>query len=273
MHRSAVLLVAALAACQPQPQATSAATVHDLVVHAATGQLQAPDSVPAGWVRIKLVAPRPGDHNVVVFRLAAGLSAEAFSKAMDTAAATIASATALGGPEMPPPESDTATMLLHLQPGRYLLGCVLTDSLHHRHLIHGETRWISVTGPPTTDSAAIQPTTTIQLVDFAIGSDSVLPAGPHRIALVNGGHQDHHFMAERLRPGKTMKDWFASTDTAGVSQSLGGATRISPGQREVWEVTLTPGTYVLFCLVPERISRKVHAELGMVRQIRVVDVP
>lgn len=268
-RRSIIVAAVGVLACQTPPSLPQLVPIHNLIVHAATGRLLAPDSIPAGWVRIQLVPTRPDNHNVVVFRLAPGVSADAFAAAMDTAAATIATATALGGPEMPPPEADTASMLLHLRPGRYLLGCVLTDAHRHRHLGQGEMRWLEVVGPGTDDSTAITPTATITLVDFALGGDARLPAGPHRLALVNGGTQDHHFMAERLRPGKTLVDWTASTDTAGVSQSLGGATRLSPGERELWEVTLTPGTYVLFCLVPERTSRKPHAELGMVRQITV----
>ncbi|MEO8635725.1 MAG: hypothetical protein ABI587_10660 [Gemmatimonadales bacterium] len=265
-----ISLGALVLACHPASPRARSPVITNIVVGVSDSGITAPDTIVAGWTRVQLVPRRPHNHNVVVFRLPPEMTATAFARAMDTAAATIAGAVALGGPEMPPPEADTSAMLLHLTPGRYLLGCVLTHADHHRHLLTGEMRWLEVVaGPDAVPDSSVTPTDSVTLVDFAVGVAETLTPGPHRLVLVNAGTQDHHLVVERLRPGKSLADWVASTDTAGVSQGLGGATRISPGQAETWEVSLTPGIYVFFCLVPERTSRKPHAELGMIRQITV----
>lgn len=274
--RQAALIAAACGACGPGEQArpvndaAPAPSLGSLVTVIRTGSLQAPDTIAAGWTRIRLATEGEGGHNLIVLRLdSAGTEEiERVRLALDTARGTPATALALGGPEGPQRPGDTTEVILHLAPGRHALTCLRRDGDGHRHALEGEWRELVVIGdsPP---APAPPGTVTISMVDFAFTGPAEWPSGKNLLHASNDGTQDHLFILRRLNDGVTLKQWLDAERPGRLSTGLGGLGRVGSGRSAYFPVTLAPGTYVLVCLIPDRESGRPHSELGMFREVHV----
>jgi hypothetical protein len=244
----------------PKPPARAIVELRD-------GRLLAPDTLPAGPIRLRLVRADSAGHNVVVFALAKDTDPESFARSLDVAPETPAPVIARGGAETPPEPGDTSDVYLTLEPGRYLLGCMIRGFASSRHVSAGE--WKVVTVVPS--EAETPPAATIELglADFAFQSEPQWPAGDQMIKVSNIGTQEHIVLIDRLDPGHTLQQWIAAQGDAPWSHSLGGVSRLGPGQSVLLPRTLVPGRYILVCLFVDPKSGKPHVELGMLREITV----
>jgi hypothetical protein len=246
----------------------------ELPVTVRGGALEAPDTVAAGWVRLRVEEDPGGGHIVVLYRLEDGTAAPdlaSFVTAVD-GAATPPGAVALGGPEI----GDSGTVLVELTPGRHVLGCVARGADEHRHATTGETRLLVVvedahaatrTGvPPMPAPTATQE---VRMADFAYVGQDRWQAGRHVLAVRNAGAQDHQLRLARLRPGATLRDWTTADDPGKVATDVAGVARLGAGQVAYLPVELPAGEYVAYCLVPDPRSRRPHVMLGMMRAIHV----
>lgn len=252
------------AACDRSQAPSSASAPRAIRVSLSTGKLVAPDTVEAGWARLRVEEDGAG-HILVAFRVpdtATDAELASFRGVLDTARMTPPWAQALGGPEV----GDTGTVVLDLAPGRYLLGCMSRGADRHRHVSGGEARVLEVI-PSSRATAPPAATQEVKMVDFAYGTDASWQAGEHLIRVENNGQQDHHLRVDRLPPGATLQDWLGSQGEVG--EPLAGVARTSPGQTVYLPVNLPPGGYVLYCLVPEAASGTPHAAMGMFRAVTV----
>jgi hypothetical protein len=264
----------ACAACRreapdaPTGAANATPRVASLVAVVGRASIEAPDSIAAGWTRNRLVALERG-HNLIVMRIDSSEPAatERLRAAFDTARGTPAGALSLGGPEGPRP-GDTSEVIVRLAPGRHALACLMRNRDGHRHTSEGEWHELLVTGDsvPANDPAA---TVTVRMLDFAFAGPAEWAQGDHLVRAANDGAQDHLFILHRLNDGVTLKQWMDAEKPGQLSQRVGGLARTSPGQVAYFPATLSPGTYVLVCLIPDPASGKPHVELGMFREIRV----
>ena len=237
-----------------------------------TGSLEAPDTVAAGWSRLRV--QEDGDrHIVVLFKLpgdAADGDVPAFVAALD-GATTPAGAVALGGPEI----GDSGEVIVELTPGRYVLGCVARGADKHRHATTGEAKLVVVTGgagiaggvrggaaPPVMTQA-------VRMVDFAYPGPDRWAAGSHVLGVSNAGPQDHQLRLARLRPGSTVGDWMRADDPGAHATDVAGVARLGAGRVAYLPVELPAGDYVAYCLIPDPRSGRAHIDLGMLRAIHV----
>ena len=256
----------ALAACGSagREAASGSSTDGGLRVVASAGALAAPDSVDAGWTRLRVDEDGAG-HIVVVFRLADGATAAdvpAFLAALDTAAATPAGAVALGGPEV----GDGGTVVLELAPGPHVVACVGRRDPKHRHASAGEARLL-VVRTARGAAPAPTPTDTVAMTDFAFPGADRWRAGARVLAVRNDGRQDHQLRLARLRDGTTLREWVASEGETGTD--VAGMARLGAGRTAYLPVALPAGEYVAYCLIPDARTRQPHAMLGMVRALHV----
>lgn len=260
------VVLATLTACKPEkPAAPKPPSV--AVVEMRDGKLIAPDTLPAGTVRLRLASTDTNGHSVVVFALAKDTDPESFAKSLDVAPATPAPVTARGGSEAPPAPGDTSDVYLTLAPGRYLFGCMVRGFASSRHVSAGE--WKVVTVVPSEAESPPAATLELGLADFAFQAEPKWPAGDQMIKVSNIGNEEHIVLIHRLDPGHTMAEWIAAQGDAPWIHSLGGVSRLGPGQSVLLPRTLVPGHYVLFCLFVDPKSGKPHIELGMLREITV----
>jgi len=86
----------------------------------------------------------------------------------------------------------------------------------------------------------------------------------------NAGSQVHEAFLVKLADGKTAEDYLNTPPGAippGVS--LGGITGIAPGDGQYIEVTLEPGTYALFCFLPDPGTHAPHFVQGMIQEFTI----
>ncbi|HEY9518187.1 MAG TPA: hypothetical protein VIQ98_02975 [Gemmatimonadales bacterium] len=244
--------------------ATVASPAPDLLVTVRTGTVSAPDSVAAGWLRLRVEEDGNG-HILVVFRLpesAIDSDVPGFLAALDTARATPPPALALGGPEI----GDTGEVVIQFTRGRYLLGCVTRGGDGHRHASTGEARTIRVTEGA---SAAPRATVEVPMTEFAYVVPERWTAGSHMLRVENRGRQDHQLRLARLRAGSTVTAWMNAEKPNEHAVPVAGVARMGPGTVAYLPVELIPGRYILFCLVPDPATGRPHVTMGMLRSIQI----
>jgi hypothetical protein len=251
-----------MAACGgSEPPPSGAATV---AVSVSSGSLHAPDTIEAGWVRLRVQEQGKG-HILVVFRVpdtATPAELTSFRAALDTARMTPPPARALGGPEI----GDTGAVVLNLARGRYLLACLGRGPEGHRHANSGEAAVVEVVAASNPREAPV-PTRKVTMADFAYGADATWPTGDHLVHVENTGRQDHHLRIDRLPAGGDLGQWLASEGEIG--EPVAGVARTSPGEAVYLPVRLPAGSYVLYCLIPDAVSGEPHAIKGMFRALTV----
>jgi uncharacterized cupredoxin-like copper-binding protein len=269
-HRLAtvVALHGVLSACGSREAAPVSKSAADILVSVRAGAVAAPDSVPAGWARVRVEEDGAG-HILVVFRLpeaATDVALTAFLAALDTARTTPQPAVALGGPEV----GNTGEVVIHLTAGRYVLGCVRRGAEGHRHASSGEARVLVVTAP-LASGREVPPVATqeVGMVDFAYVGPERWPAGSHMLRVENRGQQEHQLRLARLRPGTSLQDWMNAEDPDEHATAVAGIARLGPGAVAYLPVELSAGAYLAYCLIQDPASGLPHVELGMVRAIRV----
>jgi hypothetical protein len=264
-----VSMLGVLAACTNKERATDVAS-DNLLVTVRRGVMTAPDSVAPGWTRVR-VEEAEDSHIVVAFRLPDSITTSevaAFVTALDTAPATPHPGVAIGGPEV----GARSDVVLHLTPGVYVLACVRRGDDGHRHTTRGESTTLHVRSTMSANAALAAPPANAQdvrLVDFAYVGPDRWASGVQWLRIENAGKQDHQLRLARLRDGASLKDWITAGDPDTVATTVTGMARIGPSEVAYLPVDLTPGTYVVYCLIPDLKTHRVHVELGMLREIHV----
>jgi hypothetical protein len=265
------LAIAALAigACRAAQPATTSSNV--VTVIAKDYSFELPAEIPAGLTTFKLVSKGPSMHHVQLIRLEQGKTADDFLTALKAGGPPPAWATPAGGPN-PPETGDTATTIMEMKPGSYVLVCFIPSADGMPHVMKGMTRALTVTEP--TRAATPEPSAdlVVKLVDFDFELSQPLTAGRHTIRIENGGAQHHELAIVRLEPGKTPADftaWGERPVGPAPGRIFGGVSAIMPGTRAFLEVDLPPGEYALLCFVPDMTDGKPHFVHGMAKQLTV----
>jgi len=231
-----------------------------------TGTVSAPDSLPMGWTRLQMVADGP-NHAPALFRLPAGTTKAqlaAFLSNLDTAAATPTGALAMGGRIA----ADSGEVVVELAPGRYVFTCLTKNDDGHRHGIAGESRLLTVTRTHAPKASRPRARVSMRMTDFAyVGADR-WAAGSYLVRVENVGRQDHQFRVARLPAGITFDSVVRSDDPRRLLIPVTGIGRMGRSVTYL-PVHLTPGSYVLFCLVHDPATGRTHDKLGMYRLVEV----
>jgi hypothetical protein len=115
---------------------------------------------------------------------------------------------------------------------------------------------------------------TITARDYSLDAPDTLPEGAVTLRLLNQGNEFHHLWLARLEGGKTPEDLLAALKTraplAGWVQEVGGPNAPMPGGGESnATVVLTPGNYVMACMIPSGDGVP-HLMKGMIQPLTVV---
>jgi hypothetical protein len=294
--RSVLLIscIAALAACTRGDDVRPADTTGSPTIVSFTATdyaIAAPDSIAAGWTTFRL-ANRGGQvHYGHIVALDSGRTVQdlsgAYLEAIRTSGPRPAWVKRFGGPGGTAP-GDTSNVTQYLDAGSYVWICPVEDDTGTPHFARGEVRPFVVhaaaPGAPGPEAAPAA-SAVIRLVDHAFTIASPLRPGRQTIRVENGGTEAHDFGLLKLAPGTTVEDvrvWLnperarrSESDKGGdppplesIGSVAGGIAAIAPGLSAYFETNLTPGEYVLFCMVTAPDGRS-HIEHGMIQQLRV----
>jgi len=277
---SAVLAVAALAACKTEPKPQPAApptTPHALTIRAKDFAFTMPDTVPAGVTTITLVNDGPDVHHAEFIRLDSGHTAADFAAGMKAMMASKnpppppAWVVMAGGPNPPMPGAQT-TATIDLAPGNYVVVCFVDSPDHVPHVAKGMAHALAVVA--NTGAAPAFPTSDIAITttEYGFAFSDTVRAGHHTFEVKQAGAQPHEVVLVRLAPGKTPADlgkWAATYKGPMPGAIMGGVSPLMPGMRSQFSADITPGNYVMLCFVPDTKDGKLHVEHGMVMPFTV----
>jgi hypothetical protein len=113
-------------------------------------------------------------------------------------------------------------------------------------------------------------TATYVAEDYGFTGPDLLPSGAITIRVVNKGKELHHLQFVKLTHGKTAADFNATLSSTMPPWALfsGGPNAPIPGREAVATVNLSPGNYLLLCLIPDKTGTP-HVALGMQKLVRV----
>lgn len=128
---------------------------------------------------------------------------------------------------------------------------------------------------PETAKATGSAVITVVAKDYAYEMPAVVPAGVTTIEVVNQGREMHHLQIAKVDSGHTVNDLIAALGQhtpPSWAVAMGGPNAIEPGQKATTIQTLTPGHYVVLCLIPGADGAP-HFMKGMTGAFEVVPSP
>lgn len=246
---------------------------HQVTVTAVEYALVAPDTIDAGPTTFHLVNRGTLSHHMTAFTFPAGMSMATFDQWMRKDSVEAGGIAVVGGTEYDE-EGHEGWATLNLAPGRYVFACVLplADG-SGTHRMKGMFHVVHVRPARAKRARMPRPDVTVRMADFAYaGLPDTLRAGWHVLRFENGGAHEHLALLERFRPGKTLADlraWGATRRGPSPTVVVGGAATLSPGRSDEIRVHLAPGHYVMLCVLANGTAPKLHAEMGMFRELVV----
>ena len=234
----------------------------------------APDTVSAGMVTIKLVNQGPDLHHVQLLHLTDGKTAadfEAGLKVMKPGSPPPPWAHDVAGPNTPVPGGEQSIME-QLEPGNYVMVCFIPGADGVPHVMKGMIRPLTVI--PATTAAALAPTAdvSVMMTDYAWKITPEITAGKHIIKIENAAQQSHEMVIAMLAPGKTPADlakWIEKQVGPPPGKPIGGISGMGKGAVVYLPVDLESGEYGILCFLPDAKDGKPHVAHGMLQQISV----
>lgn len=224
-----------------------------------------PDTLPAGWVTLRITNAGHELHQLQVVKLADKKSVPDIILTLTEHPDEIPSwMHPFGGPNGVMPGGE-ALATVHLAPGQYLLICLVPDKDGVFHVIRGMHKAVTVT--PTTGRPAKEPkaAVTITAKDYVFIVSGEIRAGDRMVRVDNVGTQPHEVLLVELPSDKTIHD-FAVTPPEShdgtEGRPVGGLASIGAGMHGYFSYAFRPGRYGIICLFPDEIGR-LHFTRGM----------
>lgn len=182
------------------------------------------------------------------------------------------------GPVVP---GEKATYTSVLEPGTYALLCFVPSpdgQFHFQKGMVGEVK-VSEGEAGALPEADLTIDATEQESDgkrtFSFGGTDELKSGNQVVKVENRGKQDHFFAMPALAEGKTADDVLKFFTSEGPPSGpppfagfVGLVGTLPPGGEATRTLNLKPGTYAMFCLIPDTDGTP-HAAKGMLKQITI----
>lgn len=231
-----------------------------------------PESIPAGLTSFILHDAGAQPHHLMLFRLDGGKTLTDAFHALTITGALPSWMHAVGGPNTPAPGGGVSNGTLILQPGNYIVFCMVPSPDGAPHFAKGMAHGLTVRPSSHAQAAFPAGDITITMRDYSFDFSSAPTRGHHTITVTNAGRQPHELILSRLAPGKTSRDfvrWIETQDGPPPVTPLGGSTDLPPGGKMLIEVDLEPGSYSLLCRVRDATDGRPHDAHGMSRDFLV----
>lgn len=258
------------------PTAPPAKTIPipEISIDAVDFSYAAPESISAGWVRVKLTNSGQEPHHVQFLRLNDGVTLQQFQDALKQGEGpALALVKQMGGVGVIAP-AGSAQVVINLTAGDYVLICfVPSPSDNVPHLAKGMIKPLTVQAASGTQALEPAASMTVHLKDFSFDIPDTLTAGQSVIKVMNDGPEPHEFNLLLLAEGKTVDDvtkYLSAPDGPPPFVPVGGMNGLDVGSVGYVEFNFKPGTYVAICNIPSpKNEGHPHFMLGMVKQFTV----
>jgi hypothetical protein len=274
-----VLPLLAIAACAEgeasRPVPADELAVREVTIHTRDFVFDSPDTLLAGLTSFRLVNDGPDFHHVLVARLEEGHTVDELAALLvsdEHAYATLPWLTLVGGPNTPGIPGGETNAIVDLEPGEYVLLCVIPAPDGQAHTMKGMIKPITVVGENGAHGPMPAADVVMVLDDFSFDTDREIRAGRRTIRIENIAAQPHEVLFVRLEPGRTAMDFLeflGNPQGAPPGTVIGGNTPIDRGEVNLVTLDFEPGEYALLCFVPDAGDMAPHFAHGMVSQITV----
>ena len=234
-------------------------------------RFEMPATFAGGLVRLELDNTAGKEsHEASLYRLDPGKKASDLVPALMSDGPPPTWAKAEGGPG-PVLAGAKAVYTANLEPGTYAFTCFVPSPDGKNHMQKGMLGEATLSGGTKGDLP--QADVTIGGTEFDFTGTEGLRSGSQTVKVVNQGKQEHFWAMAALAPGKNAQDVvkFFSGPPSGPPPFTGFPGLVSsllPGGEATRTLDLAPGSYVMFCLVPDTDGTP-HAAKGMLKQITV----
>lgn len=247
-----------------------------VTVTASEAGYQAPDTLPAGFTTIRFVNETNDMHMAHLVRIEGAHSledlVEAYAEAIRTHGPRPEWMKRFGGP-VADPYSTAASVTQDLEPGLYAWVCGMDTPDGTIHFTAGEAQALVVL--PTDDQASGRAAPTadnvMRLLDYTFALETPLRSGFQTLEVQNLGPEPHEVAIVKLAAGMTLADveaWLNDPQGPPPATVAGAVSALAPSLTAYLELDLTPGAYVLLCLVSAPDGRP-HVAHGMIQQVTV----
>lgn len=226
-----------------------------------------PGEVAAGWVTVHMVNHGHELHMLATMNVPHGFTAATLIDSLLHNGHLPHDLREWGGPNAVA-AGDTGTVVMHLEPGEYVLGCFVQSADTRTHFAKGMMGTIRVTGA-SAKSVAPRSDHLVTLSSYAIAmSGPTLRSGLDTLRIHNAASERHDLVVLKVAPGRSVADvlaWFTNPPPAGApaATAVAGTTALHSGEDAFISGHFVPGTYVLACWMYK--DGKPHAQIGMNR--------
>ena len=247
-----------------------APAIPTVTVTATDYAIEAPDTLPAGAVELRLVNRGKEFHHLWVARLEHGRTASDLMAALRRPGPLPSWVRDVGGPNAPAPGGES-NATVSLAPGTYTLACLIPSKDGVPHLMKGMIHEVTVV---ETGRSAHSPVgdVTMTLHDYSFALSQPLVAGTHTIEVRNEAAQNHEIELIQLAPGKTAADvvaWLKDEQGPLPGRPIGGVAPLASREVAWFRADFEPGRYLLICFVPDEKDGKSHFMHGMMQELEV----
>ena len=262
-------------AAAAEPAVSSVAPDQTLAFVAHDFSFEGPTEATAGLAELTLTNAGAEDHQLGLFRLNEGVEPGVVLAALGAAGHLEAGREYgewIAGPNGAAPAA-SATVITHLEPGRYIVGCLIPSPDGTPHAMKGMLSELTVT-PAVTETAprndAALPVVTLAEYHIELPADF----GTGSVTIRNAGEEVHEFLIAELADGATVQDVIAYESAprprtpAQPYTMVTGTSFIDPGGEGRLDLDLEAGEYVAICFIPAPTG-EAHFALGMVHPFTV----
>jgi len=249
-------------------RALPTATVASITVTARDFEFDAPATVPAGLVNIRMINAGKELHHAVLVRMDQGKGSRDLGEALAKNEVP-AWATFVGGPNAVDPGTESNASVV-LRPGHYAWICMIPDTARMPHMAKGMIKEFDVVAGGT--GTLPTPDVAMQLTDYEFKLTKPFAKGRQVVRARNNAAQPHDAQMFKLATGQTRKDleeWLRTEAGPPPASGIGGIAPMAQGQANNLTVDLTPGDYVLVCFIPDTKDGKPHFAHGMVMEFSI----
>ncbi len=225
--------------------------ISNMSVEISDSSFNAPDSVPAGYVNLKLTNSSSGMHSAHLIKLANGYTTEqliqAYADSMRTGGARPKWMTHRGGVISEPGSSE---IQLLLDSGNYTWVCVMGEE-SAPHFAGHEHKSLKVYGTFGPTPNLPQADLTINMTDENFELSKPVLKGSQAIDIVNTGSKYHLVAISKLNDGAEAEDvisWFTNYNGPPPAKGIIATSAIGPELTARINVEFESGKYVLYCM-------------------------
>jgi uncharacterized cupredoxin-like copper-binding protein len=260
-----VMALSLVSACASRESGENTERPHLIRLVASDLRFAAPDTIPAGLTRLRLVNTGQAWHEALITRLPDSATAETYAAGARAGDAFPVSAVDVGGPGQIA-AGDSSEVVLNLPPGRYAIVCWSDNHVKAGMivpLVVSATETIATGTAPAAEAE-------VKLEEYRFTHTTPFRNGRQIVQVKNTGQRPHNLQIYRLESGKTLADfgaWFASRQGAPPAVPVGGMSTMAPGTEAWMHLALEPGRYFIACGTLE--GGKIHAQLGMIEEFEI----